>query len=310
MNEKTLKKPLVVCALAMICCILWGSAFPSIKVGYQLFQIASEDTASQILFAGLRFALAGILTVLIGSVMNRRFLMPKRTSYTMIFKLSLAQTILQYFFFYIGLANSTGVKSSIINASNVFLVILISSLVFHLEVLTSRKVTGCLIGFAGVVLINLSGEGIAGGMKFTGEGFILLSSISYAVSASLIKRYSQRENPVVLSGYQFILGGVIMTIAGIFMGGKLQPVGIRSIVLLIYMALISAVAYSLWGILLKHNPVGKVSVFGFMTPVCGVILSAVVLGEQNQAFTLQGLISLILVCIGIFIVNHEPNRNE
>lgn len=304
-SETIWKKPIIVCLTAMICCILWGSAFPSIKVGYQLFHIASEDTASQILFAGVRFTLAGILTILIGSCLNRKILMPQKSSLHMIFKLSLAQTVVQYFFFYIGLANTTGVKSSIINASHVFLAILVSSLVFKMEKLGVRKILGCLVGFAGVILINLSAGGLAGGMKLTGEGFILLSATSYAVSSAMIKKYSQKENPVVLSGYQFTLGGIIMTLAGILIGGKLSGISAASVSLLVYMAMISAVAYSLWGILLKYNPVGKVSVYGFMNPMFGVILSALILGEQNQAFTLRGLFSLILVCFGIWIVNSE-----
>ena len=52
--------------------------------------------------------------------------------------------------------------------------------------------------------------------------------------------------------------------------------------LLIYMAMISAVAYSLWGMLLKYNPVSKVTVFGFMNPVIGVILSALLLNETES----------------------------
>ncbi len=121
----------------------------------------------------------------------------------------------------------------------------------------------------------------------------------------LIKKYGQRENPVTLSGYQFTMGGLIMAAVGFLMGGRLHGFTAASTLLLLYMAMISAVAYSLWGILLKHNPVGKVAVYGFMNPLFGVILSAVLLREQNQAFTLRGLVSLILVCIGIYIVNKD-----
>lgn len=300
-----LRKSWVVCLLAMICCLLWGSAFPCIKIGYRMFHIASADTGSQILFAGVRFTLAGILTILIGSALNKRFLVPARASWPMVARLSLVQTVIQYLLFYIGLANTTGVKSSIIEASNVFFAILVSSLIFHYEKLGKKKIAGCVLGFAGVVLINLNGTGLDASMSFMGEGCILLSTISYAFSSVLIKKYSQKENPVTLSGYQFVAGGVVMAAAGLLMGGKLSGFTLSSAVLLVYMAMISAVAYSLWGILLKYNPVGKVTVFGFMNPVFGVILSALLLKEQNQAFTLQGLFSLILVCIGIYIVNRE-----
>lgn len=304
-KEELLQKGWVVALLAMICCFLWGSAFPCVKIGYGLFSIAAEDIASQILFAGARFTLAGLLTIAIGSVLSRRVLVPQRSSWGMVLRLCLAQTVIQYLLFYIGLANTSGVKASIIEASNVFLSILISALIFHYEKLGIGKILGCLLGFAGVVLINLNGTGIDGSMALMGEGFIFLSTLSYALSSVLIKKYSQNENPVTLSGYQFTMGGIIMAAVGLLMGGKLQGFTAASTLLLVYMALISAVAYSLWGILLKHNPVSKVAVYGFMNPVFGVILSAVLLKEQNQAFTVQGLISLVLVCIGIYVVNRD-----
>lgn len=304
-SGELLRKNWVVCALAMICCLLWGSAFPCVKIGYRMFGIASEDTASQILFAGARFTLAGILTVLIGSMLNRGLLFPEKGNWHMVGKLCLVQTVIQYLLFYVGLANTTGVKSSIIEAANVFFAILASSLLFHYETLGRTKLLGCVLGFAGVVLINLNGTGLDASMSFWGEGCILLSTVSYAFSSVLIKKYSQRENPVTLSGYQFMAGGAVMAAAGMLLGGELKGFAPASVGLLVYMAMISAVAYSLWGILLKYNPVGKVAVYGFMNPVFGVILSALLLGEQNQAFTLRGLISLILVCMGIYIVNRE-----
>ncbi|MDO4273186.1 MAG: DMT family transporter [Eubacteriales bacterium] len=303
--EKTLRKNWVICLLAMICCLLWGSAFPCVKIGYRLFEIGASDTGSQILFAGTRFTLAGILTIAIGSVVGRKILVPEKGSWHMVFKLCLVQTVIQYLLFYIGLANTTGVKSSIIEAANVFFAILASSLLFHYEKLGKKKIAGCILGFAGVVLINLNGTGFDTSMSFLGEGCILLSTVSYAFSSVLIKKYSQKENPVTLSGYQFTAGGLVMAAAGAVMGGRLQGFSAASVGLLVYMAMISAVAYSLWGILLKYNPVGKVAVYGFMNPVFGVILSALLLGEQNQAFTVQGLISLILVCFGIYAVNRE-----
>lgn len=69
-KEQLMQKTIVVWLGALLCCALWGSAFPCIKIGYQLFQIESEQTATQILFAGCRFALAGILTLVIGSLVK------------------------------------------------------------------------------------------------------------------------------------------------------------------------------------------------------------------------------------------------
>ena len=306
-KEKILTKDWVVALTAILCCLLWGSAFPCIKIGYGLFHIASEDTASQILFAGIRFALAGVLTIVIGSLTSGKALIPSGTTWTRILKLCLFQTVLQYLFFYVGLAHTTGVKASIIEASNVFFAILASCLIFRLEKLGKEKIFGCILGFSGVVLINLNGSGLEGGMSILGEGFILFSTLSYAFSSTMVKRYAQKDTPVLLSGYQFLLGGIIMVCTGAGLGGHLEGFSLPSTILLFYMAVISAVAYSMWAVLLKYNPVGKVAVYGFMNPVFGVILSAALLEEKNQAFTLQGLASLALVCGGIYVVNNESS---
>lgn len=115
-KQEWMQKTVVVWFGALLCCLLWGSAFPCIKIGYRLFEVDAADTASQILFAGCRFTLAGILAAGIGSVMEGRFLRPERKAAKEITWLSLLQTIIQYFFFYMGLAHTSGVKASIIEA--------------------------------------------------------------------------------------------------------------------------------------------------------------------------------------------------
>ncbi|MCD8089017.1 MAG: DMT family transporter [Clostridiales bacterium] len=307
MKEKLLTNTAVVCVLALLCCLLWGSAFPCIKIGYELFDIAGSDSGTQILFAGCRFTLAGILTVIIGSVLNRGVLLPKKTSLKYVIKLCFFQTVAQYIFFYIGLAHTSGVRASIIEGSNVFLALLFACLAFKLEKLTVRKFLGCLIGFLGVITVNLNGEIL--GFNLLGDGFIFFSAAAYAVSSGLIKIYSREENPVTLSGWQFFAGGIIMVLAGLILGGKITVVTSAGALMLLYLAFVSAFAYSLWGILLKYNPVSKVAVIGFSNPVFGVILSAVLLGEKNQALSPLSLAALILVCIGIYIVNAKGKES-
>lgn len=304
--EGTLKNPVTVCLAATVCCALWGSAFPFIKIGYGLFCIASEDTASQILFAGLRFTLAGVLVILFGSLLSKKALLPKRENFSRICVLSLFQTVLQYIFFYIGLAHTTGTKGSVINSTSTFFAVLVSCLILKQERINIRKIIGCAIGFAGTVVINLSGGFVQEDMSFSGEGMVLLSAVSYAVSSALIRQFSQRENPVVLSGYQFMLGGAVMIAFGLIFGGRLGgALEVKNILLLLYLAFLSAAAYTLWGILLKYNDVSAVTVYGFMTPVFGCIFSALFLGESITQNGVRTLIALVLVCIGIIIVNSD-----
>ena len=292
----------VVVSFTLICCLLWGSAFPCIKIGCGMFDIDSASTSSQILFAGLRFLFAGIMAAAAGSIAERRVLVPHREEIPRVCLLSLFQTILQYTFFYVGLSHTTGMKSSVITASNVFLSIIVSAFVFRTEKLTSQKLVGCLTGFAGVILINLT-RGSDLSFRFTGEGLVFLSALSYAFSASITKRFSSSSDPVLLSSWQFIIGGAFMIAVGLVSGGQIGNAGIGGAAMLMYLAFISAAAFSLWSLLLKYNPVSSVSVFGFMNPVFGVILSALLLSEKPPAGPLRTVAALVLVAAGIVIVN-------
>lgn len=302
-SQKLLQNTWVVGLLALLCTALWGSAFPVIKIGYSLLGISSDAVGSQILFAGMRFTLAGLFTIILGSMTSRKILIPKKTSGWMILKLCMLQTVIQYFFFYVGVANTSGVKSAIITGTNSLLAIAIACLIFHQEKLGKEKIIGCLTGFAGVVIANFTGSGVDGGISLFGEGFVFLAAVSYAFSSVFLKRYSTKENPVTLSGYQFVAGGIVLLIVGIVMGGEMGHFTPAGIAVLVYLALLSAIAYSLWGVLLKYNPVSRVAIYGFANPVMGVVLSAILLGEGQQAFSLKNIAALILVSVGIFIVN-------
>ena len=296
---------------ALFCCVLWGSASPAIKIAYKLFQIPADDTASRLCLAGARFVTAGVMIIVFGSLLARKFLVPKKESLRDIVFLALFQTVGQYTFFFTALAHTSGVRGSIINAAGNFLTILAAAYLFHLERMTLKKIAGCLVGFAGIIMILGGGQSLLqGSFSLQGEGAMLMAAIFYALSGCCIKIFSRKENPVVLSGYQFLLGGVVLLCLGTALGGSLTFYSSACTANLLYMGFISAGAYTLWGILLKYNPVSRISILGFLNPVMGVLLSALFLGENREAFSLMGLGSLVLVSLGILIVNVDFSRGK
>ena len=309
-EHHTLTKTWVVAALASLCCILWGSAIPMIKTGYRLLQVDTTNTASQIVFAGIRFALAGLFVLIFASIREKKVTLPDGKILKYAVPVCLAQTVGQYFFFYIGVAHTSGVKGAIITGLGNFIAILLSCLVFRKERMTGRKIAGCVLGFAGVVVINLMGNSLDMGFKLTGEGFILIAQLSYGISTVLINLFSRKVSPVVLSGTQFTMGGIVLTLIGIGMGGHLGNVTVGGVAIIFYLAMVSAVAYTLWSVLLAWNDVSKVAIFGFVNPLCSVILSALILGEVKQAFNIGSLVALILVCAGIYIVNAKVKESK
>lgn len=261
----------------------------------------------QILFAGVRFMLAGFLTVLFGSVLHQRILLPKPSSGSSILILAMMQTVMQYTFFYIGLSHAPGFKGSIIAPTSTFFALLFAALAFHQESLTHKKMLGCLIGFAGVIAVSVNGK-IEGGMRLEGEGFLVLAAASSGCASVLIKRFSLQEDPVVLSGWQFILGGVLMTAAALFGGGKLAAVSSGAWPLMMYLSLVSAVAYTLWSLLLQRHPISRITVFSFLNPVFGVVLSAWLLDEVRMLNIPRCLLAIVLVCLGVWIVNSPEKQ--
>ncbi|MBE5832766.1 MAG: DMT family transporter [Butyrivibrio sp.] len=295
----------VMVATAIFCCILWGSASPAIKIAYSLFKIEASDTASRLMLAGARFMLAGVMTIVLGSLLAKKTLVPQKESFKYIVILSLFQTIGQYYFFFMSLANTSGVRGSIINASGNFLAPLFAIFLFRLENFNIKKMIGCIVGFAGIILFFGGSSALSSGgqMTLAGEGAMLGAAFFYAISGCSIKLFSKHENPVVLSGYQFALGGAVLFIIGLVMGGNLTFYSTGCYLNLLYMGFISAGAYTLWGVLLKYNPVSKVSVLGFVNPIMGVLLSALFLGESTEAFSITSVLALLLVSAGIIIVN-------
>ena len=306
-NKKSsiFQNPIVLTLMALLCCALWGSATPAIKTGYKL--LAVEGVPSIMLFAGIRFLLAGIFTVIIFSIARKKLLFPKKENWGKVLTVGAVQTVIQYIFFYLGLAYTSGVKGTIASGTGAFFSVLIASLIFRQEKLTAKKIIACTIGFLGIVMINLNGLTFTGDpLDLLGVGFVLLSAIALSFSSVLTKKYSAYEDPVTISGYQFIIGGAFMIIVGLICDGNITVSDVGGVLDLIYLALLSAIAYSLWGILLKHNPVSKITVFNCSTPIFGTMLTLLLMpGESNAVNPIILVIALVLISSGILLLNFK-----
>lgn len=293
--------------LATLCCLLWGSAYPSIKVGYSLFNI--EDIGSKLVFAGYRFTLAGFFILILELITKKGEISFTKKQFGQVTLLGLTQTALQYIFFYVGMSYTTGVRGSIINGTGTFVSIILAHFIYKNDKLNFNKIVGCAIGFLGVIIVNLTGESLGGSsVTFRGEGFIMIAAIIFAVSAIYGKKITQTQEPSIVTGTQLFIGGAILTILGSILGGSLRGFTLESTLLLIYMSLLSSIAFVIWTQLLKYNKVGIISMFNFLVPVFGTLLSAIVLGEN--IFDIKILIALILVCYGIFLVYRVKERRN
>lgn len=303
MEKNFLQRGPIIILLALFCTILWGTAYPAVKIGYELFAIDSANDFGKLLFAGLRFTLAGLMTLAVSVILQKKLVIPQRQHWRGIALLGLVQTTGQYIFFYLGLSNTTGVKGSILYALATFFVVIFAHFLFPDDKMNLQKILGCCIGFVGVLLITFDGTGLGGGFTFTGEGFIMLSTLSSALGALISRSVAQGQDPVVVTGYQLTGGGLILIFIGLIGHGHFDSVTAPGILLLLYMAFLSAAAFTGWTMLLKYNPASKIAVYNFLIPIFGTTFSVMFLNES--IFNLRSLLALILACTGIYIVNKE-----
>ena len=306
-NTKTnIKTNIIFVASVAVCCtLLWGTAFPCIKIGYELFAIEADDIPSKLLFAGARFAVAGVIVLVIGLFQDRKAMRLRKKDLFPITVLGFFQTFLQYLLLYIGIVRVSGTKSAIFTSLAAFASVILSAVCFKSDSLTFKKITGCCIGLLGIIIMNINGDGISG-FTFIGDGLVILSNLSGAVGNIISKKISADRSPVQISAWQLIIGGCSLVIIGFIFGGRLIFYDLNCLLMLLYLAAMAGVAFMLWTMLLFHNNVSRVAVFNLLIPVFGTMWSGLFLGEN--ILTLTNIISLLMVCSGIFIVNFSISK--
>lgn len=302
-----LKNRKVAYLIAILCTLLWGTAFPVIKMGYNLMSMPENDIASKLVFAGARFFFGGIMVYIIGLFIKKQPLKLNKTDITPVVLLAMVQTALQYLFSYIGVGYTTASNTAVITACMSFFVVLLAPIFFKNDKLNMLKILGCVIGFAGVIAMNFKGFA-GGGISFLGEGFVLFSTLCASGGNLITKACMKDRDPVKITAFQLAFGGLILLLIGFIFGGKVSFNSFTSIVVLIYLALVSAVAFTLWTAILRYHPVSKISVFNLLVPVFGTVWSGILLNEP--VFTLENIVALVLVCAGIILVNLELNKKR
>ena len=143
-------KKWAVVSIAIFCSVLWGSAFPVLKVSYVELQMVADDTISKIVLAGMRFLLAGLILLVGLLIINRKALFVSRKQIPTLILFGVVQTALQYFFFYNGLAKTSGMQGSLLAASGTFFTVLLAHYFYVNDRMNRQKTIGLLAGFAGI----------------------------------------------------------------------------------------------------------------------------------------------------------------
>ena len=299
------QRPVWVALLAFTAAFSWGWAFPLVKLGFAEYGITQNMTASKMLFAGLRFGLAGIIILLIAATTGRSFsyksTTPKGSFSNALFLLlfALMNTTLHYACFYIGLSYSQGARAAILNSMSVFTLVILACIFFKSDKMTYRKMLGCVVGFAGILTLNM-GNQESGAFTPLGDGLIILNALCGAFAGLLTRGVNKRIDVFVGTGYSLAVGGFLLIIPSLLMGATLPHITLWGVCILALLVGISTIGFALYNKLLTCNPIGKVAIWNSLIPVVGALTSCICL---HETFYAKYIWAAGLATMGIYIIN-------
>ena len=299
------QRPVWVALLAFTAAFSWGWAFPLVKLGFAEYGITQDMTASKMLFAGLRFGLAGIIILLIAATTGRSFsyknTAPKGSFSNALFLLlfALMNTTLPYACFYIGLSYSQGARAAILNSMSVFTLVILACIFFKSDKMTYRKMLGCVVGFAGILTLNM-GNQESGAFTLLGDGLIILNALCGAFAGLLTRGVNKRIDVFVGTGYSLAVGGFLLIIPSLLMGATLPHITLWGVCILALLVGISTIGFALYNKLLTCNPIGKVAIWNSLIPVVGALTSCICL---HETFYAKYIWAAGLATMGIYIIN-------
>ena len=300
LKEFFIKNKVGVFLTALFCTVCWGLCYPLIKLNQNYFSVESTDIFSQFFLAGVRMTFSGILIFIICFI-TKSFCLPEKKQWTGVIFITLFQTIIHYALTYLGQGMTDGSKTPVLKEISAFFIIIIMNFVSKDDKLTLNKIIGCLLGFSGVVIINLSG-----GFNFNiqpGDIIIIGAALSNAIGQVFLKfSSSSARSPFTIVAFSHFTGGLIMLLIGIIGGGKLIATGTASYFLLIAIVFTTAIPYMLWSQLYKYNKASIMSVYCLMTPMFGMLFTSLFYGNSN-VFSLYSVGALVLISLGILCVN-------
>ena len=300
-SQPLFQRPFWVSCFALTAAVVWGWAYPLIKMGFEEFAITPDMTGNKILFAGVRFTFSGLIILAFAKAKRRSFAMRRKTDWWFMLLFALLNTTLHYSTFYIGLSFSAGARAAILNSLSVFLLVIMACIFFKSDRFTIGKVLGCVLGFAGILALNMGGAE-SGHFTLLGDGMIIVNALCSAVASLLTRSLIKRVDVFVGTGYSLGLGGLLLLVPSLLAGATMPQVTWWGLVILLLLIGISALSFVLYNKLISCNPVGKVAIFNSLIPVVGAVTSCLCLGET---FYWKYVIAGALATAGIYIINKQ-----
>ena len=282
--------------LALLTMLLWGSLFPMVKLGFSAYNV--EITADILLFAGIRFVICGGVICIFTAIRDKGSYRAAKRSLFPVLLSGVFAIILHYSFTYTGLELTDSSKTALIKQIGALFYVCFSFLFIKEDKPTWKKIVAAIIGFFGIIALNISADGIS---FYTGDLLILCASFCTVFSNVISKKVFKKVSPITSTGISQLFGGVVLLIVGLVMGGNVKFSTNGSLWIMVYICTASIVSYCIWFGIVKSGELSKLFIIKFAEPVFACIFGAVILGEN--IYKIQYLIAFLLISGSIWFSN-------
>jgi drug/metabolite transporter (DMT)-like permease len=284
--------------LLLALCVLWGGNMIAIKI--------SSRGIPPALAAGIRSAGAAGLLAAFAAVRRQRLWVSRR----MLLDGAVIGTLFgaEFLCMYLGVSYTSASRATILAYTTPLWLVLGAHALFPDDRLSVNKVLGLVLSFAGIVAVFGAHGGDLAPNHWVGDLLELGAAFFWAATTLYVKRMTVRQDPTALQllFYQLAFSAPLLLGAAVLLeGGRLEVVWRADAVLsLLYQTVIVAsISYLAWFRLIQRYHVTSLGSFTFLSPLFGVILGGVLLGEELPALLWAGL---ALAGAGIYVVNRPP----
>lgn len=293
--------------LAVVASLVWASAFPAAKVGFEFLPPT--------FLSGVRFMLAGVLIapLLIGRHVDWS-VFKNQWKYLLFF--AFFQTFLQYWLFYAGLIIvPAAVGAIIVGLGPIFVTILAHFFLGNRDRLSARKVFAMIFGFTGVIFISIATNELTEVKPhfFWGVLAVTLSCLTGCITNIIVARRKVQLDHIGLNTISCFFGGIMLLVTSLFTEQQeialIKPLPVEFYFAMIWLAGIPAAGFSIWYYLLSRPniSVSEINIIKFLIPVFGVILSWIIV--KGESFNIQTVIGTVIIATAIIIIQ-LPNKHK
>ena len=299
--------------LSILVMILWGSLFPMVKLGYREFSLDTAFIPNILLFAGIRFTICGGIVSTFCRVKYRSQPV-SGSSLIRILCVGLFAVVLHYTCTYWGLSLTDSTKTAMLKQLAVFVFIPFSFLFFKTDRFSVQKLLGAVLGFGGVVVLNLNSGHFSLG---AGELLVMGASVCTVASNVLGKKVMAQVPSLMVTGYSQLAGGIVLLLLGWLTGGRIEYISGSACLVLFYICLASIISYSAWYYTVSNGDLSKLFIIKFLEPMFAGVFGALLLGENIWRW--EYLVSLLLIGVAVWITHEKshlsaelrrPNKKE